>query len=39
MGSQLRTLEVLGWSPPIGINLPAEQRELLYGDNIMKLLA
>lgn len=39
MGSQLRTLEVLGWDPPIGIRLPAEQRELLYGDNMAKLLA
>ncbi len=38
MGSQLRTLEVLGWDPPIGIRLPAEQRELLYGDNMAKLI-
>src|SRR5207244_3245862 len=29
MGSQLRTLEVLGWDPPIGIRLPAAQREQL----------
>jgi hypothetical protein len=39
MGSQLRTLEVLGWEPPIGISLSAEERELLYGDNMAKLLA
>jgi predicted TIM-barrel fold metal-dependent hydrolase len=39
MGSQLRTLEVLGWEPPIGIGLPAEDRELLYGDNTARLLA
>jgi len=38
MGTQLRTLEVLGWDPPIGIRLPAEQRELLYGDNLTKLI-
>lgn len=38
MGSQLRTLEVLGWEPPIGIGLPADQREMLYGDNMAKLL-
>lgn len=38
MGSQLRTLEVLGWDPPIGIRLPAAEREQLYGDNMAKLL-
>jgi hypothetical protein len=38
MGSQLRTLEVRGWDPPIGIALPADQRELLYGDNAARLL-
>ena len=38
MGSQLRTLEVLGWDPPIGIRLPSAERERLYGDNMAKLL-
>jgi predicted TIM-barrel fold metal-dependent hydrolase len=38
MWSQLRTIEVLGWEPPIGIGLPAEDRERLYGDNMAKLV-
>jgi predicted TIM-barrel fold metal-dependent hydrolase len=38
MWSQLRTLEVLGWDPPIGIRLSAEDRELLYGDTMAQFL-
>jgi predicted TIM-barrel fold metal-dependent hydrolase len=38
MGTQLRTLETLGWDPPIGIGLAPESRELMYGDNLAKLL-
>jgi len=36
--SQLRTIEVLGADPPVGISLPAADREKLYGDNMARLI-
>jgi predicted TIM-barrel fold metal-dependent hydrolase len=36
--SQLRTIEALGFEPPVGIGLGAEERERLYGDNMAKLI-
>lgn len=38
IGSQLRTIEVLAWRPPIGMNLPAADVERVMGDNMVALL-
>jgi predicted TIM-barrel fold metal-dependent hydrolase len=38
MGSQLRTLEVLTWKPPIGVNLSWDDFELIAGGNLARLI-
>jgi len=38
IGSQLRTLEVLGWEPPLGISLDPRKVEGIMGDNLTSLL-
>jgi predicted TIM-barrel fold metal-dependent hydrolase len=39
IGSQLRTVEVLGWEPPLGIGLSPEAVEGIMGGNVASLLA
>lgn len=38
IGSQLRTIEVLTWKPPLGIGLAEEDAEAIMGDNLSRLL-
>ena len=38
IGSQLRPIEVLGWEPPMGMGLDAQQVEGIFGDNLLALL-
>lgn len=38
VGSQLRTVQVLGWEKPIGIGLPKEEVDAILGKNFAELI-
>jgi predicted TIM-barrel fold metal-dependent hydrolase len=38
VGTQIRTVEVLGWKPPLGMGLDAASVERILGDNLADLL-